>query len=137
MNLTLDHPRSPKEKMAGLVHVPRMVDKARAAQQNMLGEYIYPCPLDDIMLEFIGVDSKTFQQMACNDTEEVLSAWITEQCKNRSREEHDATNNRILESRPEDPEKWRVFNEARDRLDPARTDVTTWVDLIDLDEGRL
>ncbi len=137
MNLTLDTPRSPKEKMAGLVHIPRMVDKARAAQQNALGEYIFPCPLDNIMLEFIGVNSKTFQQKACNDAEEVLSAWITSQCKNRSREEKDATNNRILESRPDNPEKWQTFHEARDRLDPTRTDVTTWVDLIELDEGRL
>jgi len=78
MNLTQEFPRSPKEQMAGLVHIPRMKDKARAARDNTLGEYIYPCPLDEIMLEFLDVDSETFQHRACDDTEETLAAWVAE-----------------------------------------------------------
>jgi len=137
MNLTRDTPRSPKEKLANLVHIPRMRDKARAAQQNTLGEYIYPCPLDNIMLEFIGVDSSTFQQNACVGTEADLSAWVNTQCENHSGEEMDTVNHRVIGSQPNDPEAWKYFNETRDRVDPTRTDVITWVDLIDLEEGRL
>ena len=137
MNLTQEFPRSPREKIADMVHLPRMIDKARAAQQNTLGEYIYPCPLDKIMLEFLGVDSDTFQEKACNDTEETLSAWIISQCQNRSLRDKDAVNNKMLGSQPDNPEKWETFHEIRNGLDSSRTEITTWVDLIDLEEGRL
>jgi len=137
MNLAQESPRSPREKLADLVHLPRMIDKARAAQQNTLGEYIYPCPLDQIMLEFLGTDSDTFQEKACNNTEETLSDWIASQCQNRSLGDKDAVKNKILKGQPDDPEKWNYFYEIRDGLDPSRTDITTWVDLIDLEEGRL
>jgi len=137
MNLTEEFPRSPREKLADLVHLPRMVDKARATQKNTLGEYIYPCPLDQIMLDFLGVDSDTFKEKACSDTEETLSAWVVSQCQNRSLGDKDAVNNKILKSEPDSPEKWKTFHEIRKRFDPSRTDLTTWVDLIDLEEGRL
>ncbi|MEE8269611.1 MAG: DUF5069 domain-containing protein [Nitrospinaceae bacterium] len=137
MNLIQESPRSPREKLADLVHLPRMIDKARADQQKTLGEYIYPCPLDQIMLEFLGVDSDTFQKKACNDTEETLSAWVASQCQNRSLGDKDTINNKILKSQPDSLEKWETFHEIRNRLDPSRTDLTTWVDLIDLEEGRL
>mgnify|MGYP003305351753 CR=1 FL=1 len=29
------------------------------------------------------------------------------------------------------------FNEIRNKIDPSRSDITTWVDLLDLEEGRL
>ena len=137
MDLTQESPRSPREKIDDLAHLPRMIDKARAAQQNTLGEYIYPCPLDKIMLEFLEVDSDTFQKKACNDTEEALSGWIKVQCQNHSLGDKDAVNNKILKSQPDSLEKWETFHEIRDGLDPSRTDITTWVDLIDLEEGRL
>ena len=137
MNLTQESPRGPREKMAGLVHLPRMIDKARAAQQNTLGEYIYPCPMDKIILEFLNVDSDTFQEKACRATEENLSAWIILQCQNHSSGDKDAANHKILKSQPDSPEKWQTFHEIRKGLDPSRTDITTWVDLIDLEEGRL
>jgi hypothetical protein len=137
MNLTQESPRSPKEKIAGLAHIPRMIDKARAARENTLGEYIYPCPLDKIMLEFLGVDSDIFQEKACRDTEEVLSKWVQSQCENRSLEDKQKVNNKILKSQPDNPEKLKTFHEIRDGLDPSRTDLTTWVELIDLEEGRL
>jgi uncharacterized protein DUF5069 len=137
MNLIQESPRSPKEKIADLAHIPRMIDKARAAQQNTLGEYIYPCPLDKIMLEFLEVDSDTFQKKACRGTEEAISTWVRSQCKNRSLEDKHTVNNKILKSQPDNPEKLKTFHEIRDGIDPSRTDLTTWVELIDLEEGRL
>ena len=137
MNLTEASPRSPREKIADLSHVPRMIDKARADRQNTLGEYIYPCPMDKIMLEFLGVDAETFQKKACNDTEESLSAWILSQYKHRSPEDKDAANNKILKAQPDSPEKWETFHKILNGIDPSRTDITTWADLIDLEEGRL
>jgi len=137
MNLTEESPRSPREKIADLVHIPRMIDKARADQQNTLGEYIYPCPMDKIMLEFLEVDPNIFKEKACADTEEALSTWIVSQCQNRSSEEKDTANNKILKAQPDNPEKWETFHEILNSVDPSRTDITTWAELIDLEEGRL
>jgi hypothetical protein len=137
MNLTQTPPRSPREIITGLAHVPRMIDKARAAQQSTLGEYIYPCPLDKIMLGFLGVDSDTFQKKASNDTETAISEWIDSQCHNRSLEDKIEVNNKILNSQPDSPDKWKYFKELLNDIDPSRTDINTWVDLIDLEEGRL
>ncbi len=50
-DLTKTFPRSPRIKMAGLAHVARMTDKARALKMGTQGEYKYPCPLDEIVLE--------------------------------------------------------------------------------------
>ena len=137
MNLTLESPRSPREQMAGLAHLPRMIDKARAARQNTLGEYIYPCPMDNIMLEFLKVDPDTFQNQACNSTDEEISTWIGLQSRNVPSKDKEAANHKILNAQPDSPEKLKSFHELRDRIDPSRTDITTWADLIDLEEGRL
>lgn len=137
MNLTLEYPRSPIETMAGLVHVPRMLDKARAAQTGTLGEYIFPCPLDNIILEFLAIDAETFQNKACGLTDRELPAWLESLCENRSREEIDTVNRGILESRPDNQEKQKTFETLRGQMDPSRTDIVTWVGLIDLEEGRL
>ena len=137
MNLTENFPRGPREKMADLVHIPRMIDKARAARQNTLGEYIYPCPMDKMMLEFLKVDSDSFQDKACNNTEESLSSWITLQCQDRSSRDINAINKKMLAAHPDNPEKKEFFNEILNKIDSSRTDITTWADLIDLEEGRL
>lgn len=97
---------------------------------------MYPCPMDKIMLEFMGVDAKTFQQKACDDTEEALARWIAEQCQNRSPDEMTAVNQKLLSSQPDNPDSWQSFYEIRDGVDASRTDITTWAGLIDLDEGR-
>ena len=53
MDLSKVFPRSPKQKMAGLVHLVRMIDKGRAYKEKKLADYIYPCPLDKIILNFL------------------------------------------------------------------------------------
>ena len=44
--------------------LPRMIDKARAYNSKTLGEYIFPCPLDKIILEFLNTDYEEIIQLA-------------------------------------------------------------------------
>jgi len=44
MDLSKAFPRSPKQEMAGLVHLPRIIDKGRAYKENKLADYIFPLP---------------------------------------------------------------------------------------------
>ena len=66
MDLSRDFPRSPKQKIAGLVQLGRMIDKGRAYKEKKLAEYIYPCPLDKIILNFLCIDADAFAKMVAN-----------------------------------------------------------------------
>jgi hypothetical protein len=53
----------------------------------------------------------------------------------RSPEEIEDWNQRFLTKRPETEEHQKYFHTVRDGIDPTRTDITTWVDLLDMEEG--
>ncbi len=137
MDLTQTFPRSPKEKALGLVHIPRMIDKSKAYHAKKLGEYIFPCPLDKMILKFLEIDGETFAQEACNREEPDFLVWIENSCLSRNIKEKETLNLEILRKKPDTEEKRRKFVELRDKVDPSRTDIETWVDLIDLEENRL
>jgi hypothetical protein len=137
MDLSRAFPRSPKQEMAGLVHLPRMIDKGRAYKENKLAEYIFPCPLDKIILNFLRVDTEVFANMTRDKKDDEINDWAKEQTKSKSQSDLDFINNQILERRPDSEDRLEYFNDLRNKIDPSRTDVDTWADLIDLEEGRL
>lgn len=137
MNLTKAFPRSPQDTLAGLVHIPRMIDKARAHNANTLGQYIFPCPLDDIILNFLGVRAEEFARMAGDANNASFARWVEGKTRGRTPEEKQSVNREIIGRKPDTQEKKKMFLELRDNIDPSRTDIQTWVDLIDLEEGRL
>ena len=57
-DLTQRPPRSPRTRLGGFVLLPRMLDKGRATLAGKNGEYHYNCPLDQHLLNFIGIDPK-------------------------------------------------------------------------------
>ena len=122
--------------MADLVQLPRMLDKAKAFNAGTLGEYYFPCPLDDIILEFIQTDHESLAKMVTENSEAEIAIWAQDRYKNRSKEEIDIVNRSITENKPESQEKINKFNNVKNKIDPSRDDVVTWVDLIDLEEGR-
>lgn len=42
----------------------------------------------------------------------------------------------MLTRTPDSNEKWEYFQKIRYSIDPARTDITTWADLLDWEEYR-
>jgi hypothetical protein len=137
MDLSRAFPRSPKQEMAGLVHLPRMIDKGRAYKENKLADYIFPCPLDKIILNFLRVDTEVFASMTRDKKDAEINDWAKEQTKSKSQGDLDFINKQILERRPDSEDRLDYFNDLRNKIDPSRTDVETWADLIDLEEGRL
>jgi hypothetical protein len=136
MDLSRVFPRSPKQEMAGLVHLPRMIDKGRAYKENKLADYIFPCPLDKIILSFLRIDAETFANMTSEKKDDEINEWAKKIIKSKPQSNLDITNNQILERRPDSKDRFEYFNELRNKIDPSRTDVNTWADLIDLEEGR-
>jgi hypothetical protein len=123
--------------MSGLVHLGRMIDKARAFRANKMADYIYPCSFDKIILDFMRMDSKTFAIKAVSCTDDEIETWSQKILKNKKMEEFDSINNQILELRPNSEDSQKYFHEVRNKIDPVRRDINTWVDLLELEEGRL
>ena len=136
MDLSRAFPRSPKQEMAGLVHLPRMIDKSRAYKENKLAEYIFPCPLDKIILNFLRIDADVFANMTSKKKDDEINEWAKEIIKSKTQSDVNLTNNQILERKPDSKDRFEYFNELRNKIDPSRTDVNTWAELIDLEEGR-
>ena len=136
MDLSRVFPRSPKQKMAGLVHLVRMIDKGRAYKEKKLGDYIYPCPLDKIILNFLCVEADTFANITVEKKDEEISNWVKELIKSKTPNDLVLINKIILEKKPDSEDRLKYYNKTRDKIDPSRSDLTTWVDLMDLEEGR-
>ena len=137
MDLRRSFPRSMRSKMEGYVHLARMIDKCRAVLAGTEGEYIYPCPMDDRLMEFAGLMADQFTEaVKPNPSDEAVAKWFTQTTKVHPPAELEAWNLMMLNRGPSTPEKQEYFNKLRDAVDPSRTDLTAWADLQDLEEGR-
>jgi hypothetical protein len=137
MDLRKDFPRSMRMKMAGYVHLARMIDKCRAALAGTEGEYIYPCPMDDRLMEFAEITADRFTTaVKANPSDDAMATWFTQAAKAHPPAELEAWNRMMLNRGPSTPKKQEYFNQLRDAVDPSRTDLTAWADLQDLEEGR-
>jgi len=137
MDLTKQYPRSPNEKMVGLVSLARVVDKARAYNEGTLGEYDYNCPHDKALLAFIGVDGPTFaKKVAELGTDDAIANWVRGLIANKSPQQIEAFNTERRAWGPTDAEHQKSFDQMREKIAPGRTDIKTGFALLDAEEKR-
>jgi hypothetical protein len=137
MDLQTGFPRSMRVKMAGYVHLARMIDKCRAVLAGTEGEYIYPCPMDDRLMEFVGITSDQFTAaVKANPTDEGVATWFQQTATPHPPAELEEWNRKLLLRGPSSPESLEKFKKYRDAVNSSRTDLTAWSDLQDLEEGR-
>ncbi len=76
-DLTQRPPRSPRVRLGGYALLPRMLDKGRAAINGTNGEFNYNCPLDQHILNFLGVDPEALKnQLATGKGDGEILQWI-------------------------------------------------------------
>lgn len=137
MDLRTGFPRSMRVRLEGHVHLARMIDKCRAVLEGTEGEYVYPCPLDDRLMEFAGLTADQFTEaVKSNRTDAAMAQWFRKHAMPHTPAELEAWNHMMLNRGPSTPEKQISFNKSRDAIDPSRSDLTSWADLQDLEEGR-
>jgi Domain of unknown function (DUF5069) len=137
MDLRTQFPRSMRTTLAGYAHLGRMIDKCRAVLAGTQGEYIYPCPMDERLMDFAGITSEQFTAaVEANPTDEGVVAWFCQTAKPVQPTELEAWNAQLLARVPSSPDSAERFKKYRDAVDPSRTDITAWADLQDLEEGR-
>jgi hypothetical protein len=105
MDLRKSFPRSMRFQLAGYAHLARMIDKCRAILAGTEGEYIYPCPMDDRLLEFAGITNEQFTAaVKANRADEGVVTWFGKKAKPHRPAELEEWNQKLLARGPSSPE---------------------------------
>ena len=137
-DLTTGYPLSVRDKLLGVVQLARAIDKGIATANGLNGEYNFDCPMDKGLFAFLGLDGSALMDViksAQSDAE--IEAYVKPFVDKKSPQELEHFNEEFLSHGPapgSDAEKY--FLGMRGDIAPDRTDVTTWPDLLDLDEKR-
>jgi hypothetical protein len=92
-----DFPRRGRESIDGYLWLARVFDKARAARNGTIHDYIYPCPMDRGVFDRWGVTSRAFDSAleSCTTDAEIVS-WLKVRV---SDEKRDDANRWLLEEK--------------------------------------
>ena len=137
-DLTQRPPRSPRCRLGGLVSLPRLLDKGRADVAGKLGEFKYDAPLDQHLINFLGLDIAALRtQLATGDGDGEMLAWVIANAKHpRSAWEIEQWSEFFLRRAPGSDAETLDF--LKQRLGEfgaqMREDIHTWFDLVDLDD---
>lgn len=74
-----DFPRRGRDEVNGYLWILRAFDKARAAADKTIHDYIYPCPMDKGVFERWGITAAEFDAaIVTRRTDDEIVAWLTE-----------------------------------------------------------
>jgi len=144
----MDHPypRSPKALVGGIAHLARFIDKIRLRNAGYIQDYNYiTVGFDKHLIDFLKIDPKAFEaRVLAGGSDDELMAWTQANGQSRSPDEIAQWNHMLLSSRPKDDAarqrfEGRLRDIAAKRGVPvsALPAVSTWAEVIELDEGRL
>lgn len=143
---TQTYPRSPKSLLGGIAHLGRFIDKIRLRNAGQIRDYNYiTVGFDKYLVEFLGIDPKAFEQrVLAGGTDEELLTWVKVNGRKLSDHEIAQWSQGLLASGPKDEGARQRFlgrlqEIATKRGTPVSSlpSVTTWADVIELDESRL
>lgn len=133
-------PRSPYQRLGGYVHLPRLIDKAKLHRKGLLNGYNYKSVgFDKHLLAFLEIDGDAFEEAAnrLKDDEKIL-AWLHENGAKHTSEDIEHWNEQMISRHPDTAvKKARFLHALKEAGGEARTDIRTYFDLIEFDEGRM
>lgn len=136
-DLTKRPPRSPRVRLGGYALLPRMLDKGRAEIAGTNGEFHYDCPLDQRILNYLGLDAAALrEQLATGKGDGEILEWISATAKNK-REPWEIEQWSDFQGRrgpDSDAETLSFFAEKVGTFTKTREDIKAWSDLLDLDD---
>lgn len=134
------YPRSPREQMAGWVHLPRFIDKIRLHLAGKLApdyQGNLTKGFDGAWLEAAGITADSFIEVVRNSiTDGEVFDWVVRNVR-VSDQAKAAFNTHVLQRGQDTPEmKERLKVRKAESGLAARDDIQCFVDYIDADEGR-
>ena len=135
-DLTKRPPRSPRVRLGGYAILPRMLDKGRATLAGTNGEYHFNCPLDQQFLGFAGIDAEpVLEQLKLGNGDGDILDWIGANAKHQRTGSEIAAWSAFQDQRgPVDLEMREFYNEFQKSIAPKRADVSSWFDILDIDD---
>ena len=136
MDLTRQPPRRPTNLgIAGIVGAARMADKARAHNEETLGEFLYggESGLDRKVLDLLGISDEEFAEAVDEHDDQSLNKWIAER-SDVTREAIDQFNQTELERLPDTDEYKQRLKDRIAKYAPGNTDIKTILQSIELDD---
>lgn len=136
-DLTKRPPRSGRCRLGGYAILPRMLDKCRAVIAGTNGEYHYDCPLDQHILNFLGLDPAALrEQVATGQGDGAILEWINAHATHqRSPWEIEQWSDFMQRRGPDsDEETLTWFAQSVGKFTKTREDIKAWADLLDLDD---
>lgn len=135
-DLTKFPPRSPRTRLGGFVHLPRLIDKARAVAAGKGGDFHYNCPIDQQFFSYTGINPDAFmEQVKADKSDSELLAYAVETMKpKRHAAEIAAWSQWFEQYTPSPPDTRAFFNDVHRKNAPDRTDIATWFDWLELDD---
>ncbi|MBS0183866.1 MAG: DUF5069 domain-containing protein [Nitrospira sp.] len=140
------YPRSPKVLLGGIAHLGRFIDKIRLRDAGQIQDYNYiTVGFDKYLADFLGIDAKAFEQrVLAGETDEELLTWVKANGRKPSDQEITQWSQGLLVSGPKDEAGRQRFHGRLKDIAIKRgvavsslPSVTTWADVIELDEGRM
>ena len=140
------YPRSPKVLLGGIAHLERFIDKIRLRHAGKIQDYNYiTVGFDKYLVDFLRIDPKAFEQrVLAGGTDEELLVWVKANSRKPSDQEIAQWSQGLLSSGPKDDAAKQRFHArlqdvATKRAVPVSSlpSVSTWADMMELDEGRL
>jgi hypothetical protein len=136
-DLTQRAPRSPRVRLGGYALLPRMLDKCRATLIGKNGEYHYNCPLDQHIINFLGIDAEALKaEVATGKGDGEILEWINAHAKNKREAWEIAAWSTFQDNRgpDSDADTLGYFAESVSKLSKTREDIKTWADMLDVDD---
>jgi hypothetical protein len=136
-DLTKRPPRSGRCRLGGYAVLPRMLDKCRATIAGTNGEYHFDCPLDQHILNFLGLNAdKLKEEVATGKGDGEILEWINANAKNKHGAwEVEQWSDYMQRRGPDsDEETLTWFTQAVGKFTKTREDIKAWADLLDLDD---
>ena len=146
MIIEQQYPRSPKDLLGGIAHLGRFIDKIRLRHAGKIPDYNYiKTGFDKYLIEFLQIDPERFAQRALTGaTDEELLEWTRHHGRQVTDLEIEQWSQTLLSSGPKDDAARQRFQGRLQEIAAKRgvppsslPPVTTWADVIELDEGRL
>jgi hypothetical protein len=135
-DLTRHPPRSPRTRLGGYAHLPRLIDKARAAAAGKNGDFHYNCPVDQRFFSYTGIDPEAFMvEVKAGKSDGELLAYVQANTQPKRHVSEIATWTKWMEELAVfNPDTRAFFNDVHRKNAPKRDDIGTWFDWLELDD---
>lgn len=130
--------QGPRDMISGLAMAARTADKARVVASGVVGKVDYNCSMDRQLFAFIGADATEYLSAVTSSADDSgVARFVSDRVASKSDAAISEYNDILLGDAPtEGTEEVGWFLEAREKRGRGRTDIFTWPDLIDVEEGR-